>query len=43
MAVQPTGNVIDMLKRSLELEKKKPKKSPPLQPALPKAKKKQRA
>ena len=43
-AAKPVGNVIDLLKRSLELSKKQPKvKSPSLQPALPKAKKKARA
>ena len=37
------GNVIDLLKRSLEMEKRSGKtKSPPLQPALPKAKAKKR-
>jgi DNA end-binding protein Ku len=41
---QQQGNVIDLLKRSLELSQKGGKtKAPPLQPALPKAKKKQRA
>jgi len=34
------GNVIDLLKRSLEMEKKSGRKSPPLQPAMPKANKK---
>jgi DNA end-binding protein Ku len=40
-----TGNVIDLLKRSLELAEKAPKKAkaPSLVPAMPKAKKKQRA
>jgi hypothetical protein len=40
-----TGNFIDLLKRSIELEGKKTKnaKSPPLVLALPKSKKKQRA
>jgi DNA end-binding protein Ku len=38
------GNVIDLLKRSLELSQKGGKtKSPPLQPSMPKAKKKVRA
>ena len=37
------GNVIDLLKRSLELEKKKPKtKAPSIAPALPKGKAKSR-
>jgi DNA end-binding protein Ku len=38
-----TGNVIDLLKRSLDLESKRGKKtkSPPLVPAMPKSKKKQ--
>ena len=40
---KPVGNVIDLLKRSLEMEKRSGKtKSPPLQPALPKAKAKKR-
>jgi hypothetical protein len=38
-----TGNVIDLLKRSLEMEKKGSRKSPPLQPMLPKAKKRAKA
>ncbi len=39
-----TGNVIDLLKRSLEMEKKGGRKSPPLQPAMPaKAKKRAKA
>jgi DNA end-binding protein Ku len=40
-----TGNVIDLLKRSLELSQKSAKKTkaPPLVPAMPKTKKKQRA
>ena len=38
------GNVIDLLKRSLEMEKKGGRKSPPLQPAMPaKAKKRAKA
>ena len=37
------GNVIDLLKKSLELSKKGKTKSPPLQPAMPKARKKARA
>ncbi len=36
------GNVIDLLKRSLELSKKPTRKSPPLQPAAPKSKTKAR-
>ena len=43
VAAKQTGNVIDLLKRSLELEGKRSKKSPPLQPAMPKAKAKKRA
>jgi DNA end-binding protein Ku len=40
---QPSGgNVIDLLKRSLEMAGKPSKKSPPLQPAAPKAKAKAR-
>ena len=40
-----TGNVIDLLRRSLELSQKdgKKAKAPPLVPAMPKTKKKQRA
>src|SRR4051794_11024446 len=41
---QYEGNIVDLLKKSMELEAKrgKPKsKSPPLQPAMPKGKKKQ--
>jgi DNA end-binding protein Ku len=42
-ASKPVGNVIDLLKRSLELEKKGGKtKSPSLVPALPKSKAKAR-
>jgi DNA end-binding protein Ku len=38
------GNVIDLLKKSLELSRKSARtKSPPLQPAMPKARKKARA
>jgi non-homologous end joining protein Ku len=37
------GNVIDLLKRSLEMEKKGGRKSPPLQPVMPKAKKRAKA
>jgi DNA end-binding protein Ku len=40
--VEAGGNVIDMLKRSLELTKKPARKSPPLQPAAPKSKAKAR-
>ena len=40
-----TGNIIDLLKRSMELEDKRGKKikAPPLAPDLPKARKKQKA
>ena len=39
-----TGNIIDLLKRSLEMSEKKGKtKAPPLQPALPKSKKRAKA
>jgi DNA end-binding protein Ku len=39
-----SGNVIDLLKKSLELSKKGGRtKAPPLQPAMPKARKKARA
>ena len=42
--VQPGGNVIDLLKRSLEMSKKTARKSPPLQPAAKgKTKARQRA
>jgi DNA end-binding protein Ku len=40
--VRQQGNVIDLLKRSLEIEGKRAKKSPPLQPAMRKAKTKAR-
>jgi non-homologous end joining protein Ku len=42
---QQTGNVIDLLKRSLELSQKSGKKTkaPALVPSMPKAKKKARA
>ena len=45
LAAQQTGNVIDLLKRSLELEKEgnKKSKSPSIVPDQPKGKKKQRA
>ena len=45
LAAAQSTNVIDLLKRSLELSQKAPKKqkAPSLVPALPKAKKKQRA
>ena len=47
LAAQQTGNVIDLLKRSLEIEKKggggRKTKAPALVPTMPKAKKKQRA
>ena len=42
-AAKQTGNVIDLLKRSLEIESKRAKKSPPLQPTMLKAKAKKRA
>ena len=43
--VREEGNIINLLKRSLEMSKKSGKttKSPSIQPALPKSKKKQRA
>jgi len=41
-AAPPQGNVIDLLKRSLEIEGKRPRKAPPLQPDMPKAKAKRR-
>jgi DNA end-binding protein Ku len=43
-AAKTGGNVIDLLKRSLEMEKKRGggRKAPPLQPALPKGKSKAR-
>ena len=42
-ASKPVGNVIDLLKKSLELTKKQGKmKAPPLQPAMPKGKAKAR-
>ena len=41
-AAKTGGNVIDLLKRSLEMEKKRGRKAPPLQPALPKGKAKAR-
>jgi DNA end-binding protein Ku len=45
LAAAQTTNVIDLLKRSLELSEKKPKKrkAPSLVPAMPKTKKRQRA
>lgn len=44
LATKPTGEVIDLLKRSLELEQKGKKgKAPSLVPDMPKGKKKQRA
>ena len=45
MAPKQTGNVIDLLKRSLEIEQKASRKSkaPSLVPDLPKSKKKQKA
>ena len=44
VAARPVGNVIDMLKKSLELSKKQTKtKSPSIVPDMPKAKKKVRA
>jgi DNA end-binding protein Ku len=43
LAEAPRGNVIDLLKKSLELSKKTTKKAPPLQPEMPKSRKKQRA
>ncbi len=39
---QQGGNVIDLLKRSLEMAKKPARKSPPIQPSVPKAKTKAR-
>jgi DNA end-binding protein Ku len=43
-ASKPVGNVVDLLKKSLELSKKQNKiKSPSIVPDAPKAKKKQRA
>ena len=43
-AAKPTGNVIDLLKKSLELSKKQGKtKAPSIVPTMPKVKKKQRA